>query len=180
MGLQLRGKKVLVTGASSGIGLATARAIAKKGAVLAISGRRVEAQLSVSGCEVDTSEKLPWGHPLTPPGQQRCTLVVTWSASAGVTVVDPAWTTTMSMAHARAGHTATGIPGGDPRQRQIAPKHLIGKRVSLCPVLTDTGYVNVKEITKCDGAPHAAVKAAPVATPPPPNDYTFSDDEIPF
>ena len=75
---------------------------------------------------------------------------------------------------------ATGIPGGDPRQRQIAPKHLINKRVSLCPVLTDTGYVNVKEITKCDGAPHAAVKAAPVATPPPANDYTFSDDEIPF
>lgn len=43
MGLKLNGKKVLVTGASSGIGWATARALGKKGAVLAISGRRAEA-----------------------------------------------------------------------------------------------------------------------------------------
>ena len=76
---------------------------------------------------------------------------------------------------------ATGIPGGDPRQRQIAPKHLIGKKVSLCPVLTETGYVNVKEITKCDTpTQHGAPPVAAVAKPTPVNDYEFDNNEMPF
>src|SRR5262252_9385802 len=39
--MDLRGKRVLITGASSGIGYATACALAAEGAVLAASGRAV-------------------------------------------------------------------------------------------------------------------------------------------
>jgi short-subunit dehydrogenase len=43
MRLELKGKRVLLTGASSGIGWALARALAKRGAVVAVSGRREDA-----------------------------------------------------------------------------------------------------------------------------------------
>jgi NAD(P)-dependent dehydrogenase (short-subunit alcohol dehydrogenase family) len=38
--MRLHGKRVLVTGGSSGIGLATARGLLAKGAKLAVTGRR--------------------------------------------------------------------------------------------------------------------------------------------
>ena len=40
MGLQVKGARILVTGASAGIGWATAEALASKGATLAVTGRR--------------------------------------------------------------------------------------------------------------------------------------------
>jgi short-subunit dehydrogenase len=49
MKTQLFGKTALVTGASSGIGRALARALAKKGVVLAISGRRKDALDTLAG-----------------------------------------------------------------------------------------------------------------------------------
>jgi short-subunit dehydrogenase len=49
MKMQLFGKTALVTGASSGIGRALARALAKKGVVLAVSGRRKDALDKLAG-----------------------------------------------------------------------------------------------------------------------------------
>lgn len=46
--MEIRGAKILLTGGSSGIGLATAKALANKGANLIISGRNKEKLISVS------------------------------------------------------------------------------------------------------------------------------------
>lgn len=61
MDLQLTGKRVLITGASAGIGRATAFMFAKEGARLALAGRREEALSSVA----DAIEKAHHMRPCT-------------------------------------------------------------------------------------------------------------------
>src|SRR5262249_43959325 len=63
-------------------------------------GARHEAKLSVEGCAFDTSPAAPWGRAVTSPGASRCTVRIGWAGVAYPAMVDPAWTTTGSMATA--------------------------------------------------------------------------------
>ena len=84
----------------------------------------------------------------------------------------------------------TKVPCGDPRQKQVGPKHLVGKKVSLCPVMSDTGYVNVKEVGPYDPTLAAPTQRQPVAVAAATRALSnaastdafdaFVEDEIPF
>lgn len=58
----------------------------------------------------------------------------------------------------------TGIPMGDPRQRNITESDLMGRRARIVTVVTDEGYVNIESV-----APPPKAKPQPV-----------DDAEIPF
>jgi hypothetical protein len=72
-------------------------------------GREHDAQLSLEGCAFDASPAAPWGRPVTAPAASTCTLHVTWGGISYPAVVDPAWTTTGSMATAREFHASAII-----------------------------------------------------------------------
>jgi hypothetical protein len=62
-------------------------------------GKDREGALAIEGCAVDRSEALPWGRAVTPPGADRCTVVVRWS-DEGLRyplTIDPAWTSTAGL-----------------------------------------------------------------------------------
>ena len=60
-GPDLRGARVLITGASSGIGAATARALAAKGAIVGLVGRRLAQLQEVTGaCQVWSPASTYW------------------------------------------------------------------------------------------------------------------------
>jgi len=75
-------------------------------------GARHEAKLSVSGCQVDSRARAPWGREVTPPGADRCTVHVTWRSITYPALVDPAWVATGSMATLRSTHTSNVLASG--------------------------------------------------------------------
>jgi hypothetical protein len=73
---------------------------------------RHDAKLTVTGCEWKANAGAPSGKPVTKPGATHCTVRIAWNDVAYPAMVDPAWTTTGSMASARYSHTATLLPSG--------------------------------------------------------------------
>jgi hypothetical protein len=80
--------------------------------VVAADGVAHPAGLAVSGCAVDTDPRGPWGRQPTPPGADRCAIIVSWGALAYPAVVDPLWTYTGDMVVGRFGHTLTLLATG--------------------------------------------------------------------
>ena len=76
------------------------------------AGHVLPVALRVGGCEVDQSDALPWGRPVTEPGSRTCELVLRWEATTYPLMVDPGFETTGSMTTARYDHTATLLNDG--------------------------------------------------------------------
>ncbi|MBL8743082.1 MAG: hypothetical protein JNK04_18360, partial [Myxococcales bacterium] len=59
--------------------------------------------ISVDGCVVDRSPRLPWGRKPTPPGASRCRIDLSWQG-LGIgypALLDPAWVSTGELSQAR-------------------------------------------------------------------------------
>jgi MYXO-CTERM domain-containing protein len=79
--------------------------------VIDAGGHRIQAALSLEGCEADTSPRGPWGRPVTPPGAGSCVMSVTWP-DTGVrypALVDPSWEQTSNMVLQRWGHAVAPL-----------------------------------------------------------------------
>jgi hypothetical protein len=78
--------------------------------VVDAAGQMRMANLSVSGCAVDTDPRAPWGRAVTPPESSSCQLTVSWVADGlqSPLLVDPSWSTTGSMTIGRRGHVLSG------------------------------------------------------------------------
>ena len=77
------------------------------------SGRTHDATLAVTGCNVDTDPRGPWGRAVTGAGASACVVRVSWRGVSYPALVDPSWTSTGAMATARSGHTATLLASGN-------------------------------------------------------------------
>jgi MYXO-CTERM domain-containing protein len=77
------------------------------------TGASSSARLAVAGCAYDASPVSPFRRGLTAPGSARCTVSITWSGVAYPAIVDPAWTTTGSLARGRDLPTASVLSSGD-------------------------------------------------------------------
>jgi len=75
-------------------------------------GERRAATLRVEGCALDRSGVPPWNRPVTAPGATTCAVHVTWTSGSYPALVDPSWTTTGSLAHARDGLSVSALPDG--------------------------------------------------------------------
>ncbi|WP_437655257.1 Kelch repeat-containing protein [Sorangium sp. So ce1182] len=84
--------------------------------VIDAPGARHDADLSVSGCAVDSDPRPPWGRPLVAPGARACTVTVTWrrASIAYPALVDPRWESTQFLREARTRHAATLLYPGAP------------------------------------------------------------------
>ncbi len=77
------------------------------------SGARHAASLALEGCAYDDDGAAPWHRPPTPPGSDRCDMLVRWRGAPYPLVVDPLWTTALSLLPGRWHHTATRLPNDD-------------------------------------------------------------------
>jgi hypothetical protein len=75
-------------------------------------GGRSLAKLAIVGCAYDASPTSPLRRVVTPAGAATCTVRITWSGVAYPAMVDPAWTTTGSLAFGRDGTTASLLASG--------------------------------------------------------------------
>jgi N-acetylneuraminic acid mutarotase len=76
------------------------------------SGGRHAAEIFVHGCAHDTDPRPPWGRAVTAPGTRKCTVDIRWGEMRYPAVVDPLWTTTGQVVHARTSHTASTLLDG--------------------------------------------------------------------
>lgn len=130
-------------------------------------GERHDADLAVAGCAYDTSPVGPWGRPVTAPGANRCSVIVSWHGVPYPALVDPAWTTTGSMVLARRTHTAERLPsgrvlivGGIPYPATTAPAELFdpgGSAGAGTFAVTGTPAFHVFEIRRSVALPSGKV-----------------------
>lgn len=108
-GLRLVSNTLELLDASGAPRLRVTRAVAR-----GADQREVALTLSVEGCAVDTSPRLPWGRPPLSPGSDHCTVVVSWTPGslALPAVVDPGWETTGEMSQLRSMHASTLLADG--------------------------------------------------------------------
>jgi short-subunit dehydrogenase len=82
------GKRVLITGASSGVGAALARALAKEGAVVGLIARRRDRLAEVlAACHETSSESLMWVADLADTAAVGRLAVEAWDALGGIDVL---------------------------------------------------------------------------------------------
>lgn len=77
------------------------------------AGNVTFANLSVSGCAVDSNPVPPWGRATTKPGATTCAVHIAWSGNLlkYPAILDPSWTTTESMSTQRDRHSMVLVPG---------------------------------------------------------------------
>jgi hypothetical protein len=82
--------------------------------VLAADGERLDAELTLLGCAVDTDPAPPWGRVPRAPGARECTLAVSWDGAglAHPVLLDPAWSSASAMSEARASFASVTLPDG--------------------------------------------------------------------
>lgn len=86
--MEIAGSKVLLTGASSGIGAATARLLAEQGAVVGIVGRRADRLAAVlDECQRKQSECRMWVADLGDLGRAESLVDEAWDAFGGLDVL---------------------------------------------------------------------------------------------
>jgi MYXO-CTERM domain-containing protein len=77
------------------------------------SGKLVPVEVTVAGCEVDTSPAAPWRRPVVAPGSERCLLELSWGVVSYPVVVDPAWKPTGAMLYPRKHLGVARLESGD-------------------------------------------------------------------
>jgi N-acetylneuraminic acid mutarotase len=85
--------------------------------VVGADGVSHAAALTVPDCAVDRDPAPPWDRPVTAPGSDRCSLVVSWGEAVGDPVpyparVDPAWTESTVLVTPRHSHAAALLQDG--------------------------------------------------------------------
>jgi hypothetical protein len=80
--------------------------------VVDAKGTRTLAHVTLEGCAFDADPRAPWGRAVVPAEATSCVVRVRWAGVTYPALVDPAWTTTGSMAQQREMHQATLLPSG--------------------------------------------------------------------
>lgn len=81
------------------------------------AGKRTAAQISVAGCALDTSTQPTWKRKPTPPGADRCSVIVSWNDDdvRYPALIDPNWTTATTMAVPRFDFSAVVLAKQSPQ-----------------------------------------------------------------